>query len=537
MIGLDEPHPISFLANVSSLWFAVSDNEFTSSEPVSPIDFVHSLIDVQARQTTALLSVLRLFVDDPLLALRIDRELVRRTHRLPTWLETLDDVVIKRVARQTEPFQDGDQYWFELGWPDGTALSVGVLVDSNWAFALKDALLVPDEITAIESLVTVGIDDADLMTFEPITAADARAQISEAIDRGDMMFPPHSTESWPQARPIVEWVLRMLPEGGVGFPEYDLDGPAREALAARFLASDEAKGLGPFVAETVDTLVWFAGFSCGDPLRWSPIKIRYLLLDWWHRKVIQSEDADRELPRILRAFVRWCGRLVGLPPAFIDRNLATIDDSEPDFLAEIKTPRRDTAVELARLAVGLPIDYEYQNEDEDEDLKGVLMRELANRVGGWDALDALDAAPLPDEPLALEDVADDILPAVLAASDALDEEISQRGLSNPVELRTAGRRLVARLALADPGAWRRKANPASTACAIAYVLYDVNGLLRSTLPVKDLVASFGLKSAPHSRIKVFRRAGFGDAWDGDVSLMTSASRQEIMELRVRWQGL
>lgn len=220
-----------------------------------------------------------------------------------------------------------------------------------------------------------------------------------------------------------------------------------------------------------DTLVWFAGFNCGDPLRWSPTKIEFLLLDWWHRKVVQSEDADRELPRILRAFVRWSGQQKGVPARFVDQNLAAIDAFEPAFLADIGTPRRNTAAELARLVAGIPGDVDDDAYDEDEDLSGSLLAVLADRVGGWDVLDDLAATPLPDEPLDVDGVDPDILPAVHAAAHALDTEITSRGLPDATELRTAGRRLVRRLALTDPAAWRRKATPASTACAIAYLLY------------------------------------------------------------------
>lgn len=537
-VGLDERHPLAFFAHTSGLWALLTDPRFGGGEQMSPVEFAQSMIDVHTRETTAVLTVLRQFASDPMLALRIERELAKRAHRLPSWLESLGEVATVRLAHQTEPYQDGHQYWFELGWPDGTALSVGVLVDGNWGFAFKDLLLIPDRVAVVESIIATHADDTEGMTFESISPADARAQVAEAVARSDMMWPPHSTDSWPQGRPLLDWVLRMLPEGGTGFPDPDLEEPARQALVARFLASPDGEGLGPVAGETADTLVWFAGFNCGDPLRWSPTKIEFLLLDWWHRKVVQSEDADRQLPEILRAFVRWSGQQKELPDRFVDQNLAAIDDLEPAFLADIGTPRRNTAATLARIAAGIPVDDDDGDVyDEDDDLADSLEAFLAARVGGWDVLDALDATPLPAEPLALDDVDADILPAVRAAALALDTEVTSRGLPDAEELRTAGRRLVRRLALADPAAWRRKAAPASTACAIAYLLYDLNQLLRSTVPVKDLVASFGLKSAPQSRINGFRRAALGDAGEGDPSLMTGANRQQILDLRDRWRAL
>lgn len=535
--GLDEPHPIAFLAHTSGLWSTLTAAP-ADPDRVSPVDFVQSLIDTPARETTALLTLIRVFADDQLLRLRIDRELASRTHRLPGWLTKLDKVTLDRVVRQTEPFKDGDQYWFELGWPDGTALTLGVLTDANWSLALKDVLTVPDRVSVVEAIMAEHPDGTAGITFEPIAPADARAEVTEAIARGDMMYPPHETDSWPQARPLLEWILRMLPEGGQGFPEYDLDETATDEIVDRFVASPQAKGLVKTAGRTVGSLIWYAGYSDGDPLRWSPVKIEVLLTDWWHRKVMQSPADDRRLPKILRAFVSWCGQEKGLPADLVAVNLAAIDTWEPAFLAAIDGPRSGIAAEMARIAAGVPLDEvdlfddfpldDDLEPDEEADAEGAIMGAVAALVGGWEALAKLNAEPLPDENLSLDGVPADIVDDVRAAAEAVDADIKARALPETDELRTAARRLVHRIAVGDPAAWRRKASPASTACAIAYLLYDANHLLKGRVRVKDLAASFGLKVAPPSRINTFRKAAFG-LFEGDASVMTSGARETLID--------
>lgn len=530
-VGLDEPHPLRFLAHVSSLWAALSRPAEHRSAPDAS-EFVQSMIEVPAPQTTAILTVLSAYATDELLERRISRELANRTHGVPSWLATLDQVEVVRLARQTEPLGDGDQYWFEVAWPDGTALSYAVLVDANWGYALKDILVVPDRIAAPEAIIAQHSTPEEEITFAPITPADARAQVTEAIAHSDMFFPPVETDDWPQGRAMLAWILRMLPEGGAGFPEVDLGEPARERVVADFLASPYGQGLGPEAASMVDSLVWFAGFNCGDPLRWSTVKLEMLLLDWWHRKIVQAPEADRALPRILRAFVRWSGEQRGLAPHFVDQNVAAIDTFEPELLTDIGTPRRNTAADLARMAGGLPLD-----EEEPEDDADGFLAVLAHWVGGWDALDALTADPLPDEAFDPSGIARDILPAALSALESVEAEVVARDLPAASELVTVARRMVRRAALADPAAWRRRAKPAGTAFAFTYLLYDVNRLLRGHFYVKDLVADFGLSSAPQTRIDTFRRALGLPFRGGDSALMTSVARQEVLDIRDRLSDL
>lgn len=536
--GLDEAHPLPFLAHAAGMWHVLSTRGPDDPDGPDQIEFVQTLLEVDVPETTALLLAFATLSDDELLTRRIGQALQERVHRVPGWLADLDKVGLSRVARQTEPFGDGDQYWLELRWPDDTTLSLGALIDANWGLAFKDLIAIPDAIQAVEEIIAEHGAPDEGIVFVPIAPADVRTQVSEAIARSDMFFPPVETDSWPQGRPLLAWALRMLPEGGTGFPEHDLDESARRVIVDKFLSSSEAAGLGEHAADTVDSLVWFAGFNCGDPLRWSPLKIEQLMADWWHRKVIQPAEADRAMPTILRAFVGWCAERTGLGPRHRAESMAAIDRFEPQFLADIGTPRRNTALDLARAAAGLPLDDDWDTDGWDAEDEGPSLDEiLARMVGGHDALATLDDRPLPEEPFDDTGIEPDILPAVRTVLALVEAEIATRGVPTPDELTTAARRLVARIARTDPAAWRRRARPESSALAVSYLLYDFNHLLRQRVLVKDLVASFHLSAAPASRIDTFRGA-LGTSIDGgDATLMSGAARAHVLDLRERWKDL
>lgn len=74
---MDEAHPLTFLAHTAGLWAVLAAGDPSGDQP-NPIDFVQSLIEVDARETTANLRVLRHFMDDQLLAQRVDRALASR---------------------------------------------------------------------------------------------------------------------------------------------------------------------------------------------------------------------------------------------------------------------------------------------------------------------------------------------------------------------------------------------------------------------------------------------------------------------------
>lgn len=300
-----------------------------------------------------------------------DDELSRRLRLLvdpadvegaPGWLAELDRIEVTGAWRQSHVLGDGDNIALGWRWPGGQEASAVVYVDHNVGSLVKDAFVVDEPLDDLLGSYR-SLNDPD-MSLEPLDPAEARARISQGIARADITIPPFESETWPLCRPLVQWVVGRLPEGGsVPEPEEWSD-EARHGLVDRFLESGHGavEGLDAGqVRQLVDNLVWFAcDFGPGDPMRWSPVSVEIVLADWYPRKVFAPTDEElQRLPDVLAAFVRFCHGQTGLRPELAKDTLASVEEWTPDYLAAIAEPDRSprsNAARLARLAAGLDPD-------------------------------------------------------------------------------------------------------------------------------------------------------------------------------------
>ena len=522
--GLDEG-PAEFLADCSNLWW-LSTMEV---EGPDTDQLVEMLIALPGRRSTAILTAFQSFATNQLQQRRIARVLADRHQVLPDWLIAHSEVRPVRTARQTEPYGDGDQYWIELAWPTGHTLSIGALVDAAWGLAFKDLILVPESIAAVEAMVSSpeaalldgSGDPADMtqdyMTFEPIDAADVKAQITDALERSESFESTVETDMWPRMSPLLGWALGMLPEGGQGLPTYDLGAPQTRRIVEDFQASGEA----PVDVEASVVEMWthmFVQYSSqldGDVHRWSPWKIEYLLTEWWRDVFPFSLDSMVDVPTVLAAFVRWSARQRPIPEPLLDVLLETIDRFEPAFL-----------------------EWLGDAPDADDDGFSYDRNWLLDRAGGAQALPGLDAVPLPDEDFDEAGISADVLPAVRTALAGFEQELGSHGWAEAVELRTAGRRFLRQLALAAPEILLRRSSPGSNACTLAHVIYSLNWRMgKDGVVSRDLCRTFGLTSYPASRATAFRQAVTGHPYQGAAEFLTSPTRTTIIRYRDVLDGL
>jgi hypothetical protein len=93
----------------------------------------------------------------------------------------------------------------------GEDLSVVVTIDSDSDGWAMNAFAVPVSLdTLLAKVRELTGADRDCLATE-IAAADARTRITAAIAATDALAPRLETETWPDCRPLVEWVTRMLP--------------------------------------------------------------------------------------------------------------------------------------------------------------------------------------------------------------------------------------------------------------------------------------------------------------------------------------
>ncbi len=498
-------------------------------------DLVDSFVGTSHAETTAALTAISALIPDEVLAARINRELETRRHPVPDWLRRLGEArLVPEVWFMTHVLGDGDDYLLGVTLPSGEPLSALVYVDHNLGTVVKDAFLVPEPLEDLAIKMGTLIDDPDqsLTRTDPATA---RAVMEAAMESGSMLYPPLTSESWPMCRPLVEWMVRMLPSGGVA-PEPEEWSPEQTAAVVDefFLSSFGAPMDAEDERSLLESVVWFStGYVSGDPWRWSPVTVEILLADWFPRKVIAQPAFLAKLPRLLRAYVRYCHDRNGVRRELTDETLAAVDRYEPQYLQLIHSDRQQS---MAGLAEAIRESERVQHLSDEE----IQLEYIADEVGGVGALMALDADPLPDEEFAWTGIPE----AIHSAVSAIQHQCDTCAVAIlDVEHRTAMRRFVARAARNDPTLFRRKGSPVRGAAAVAWVICTANrtiGSRRSPMTGKDLLAQFGLTGSVSDRAEsLIRAAGidlnltFGALRVGDPGLLVSRRRRELVDDRDR----
>lgn len=525
--------PLDLLAQASSLVAALTSppNPFERSAPdlASLDEVVASLLEVDQLETTALLMGAAPLLDDRLLAKRIERTVAARPYPLPAWLRSLAEVRAVRAQEMVHALGDGDNIYVELHGPD-LCLTVLTYIDHNLGTAIKDAFVLPGPIAEVEALYRAELGDDPNVTWRDIALANARARLEEADLFWSRLVPRIANETWPACRPMLRWALRLLPAGGTGYPQAEWSDQAMTELGAAFLTSPHAAGLDEDQQSLVEQLLWFGtGYNVGGPLRWSPVVVERFLLDWLSRKVVAPREYLEGAPGVVRAFVAFAHERTGVPASLTAETTSVVDQLEGEY-------RRS----LARAANDEDWDDEVRDdEDDDWDIEEfafptpeTVLGVIANAVGGVEVLHALDAAPLPDEPFSWDGVVVDIRDEVAKVL-MLHDAAADRGLGP--EFRTAGRRLLHRIASEYPVAFRRGARPEGTAAAVGWIIAKANGLFDGyRFLVKDFLAGYGVSGSVSQRANVMLRGiGEGDGFAysgslGDPGLLMSGTRAQII---------
>jgi hypothetical protein len=401
---------------------------------------------------------------------------------------------------------------------------------------------------------------------QPIPPADAKARIAQALENAERVIPPIETDSWPATRPLVEWLLRHLPDGGTGYVRPDWPTEQRERLLDEFVTSPfgQVVGLEPAeVRELADPLVWFAcDYGPGDPLRWSPVSVEIVLDDWYARKVFGHPLGQLlRLPDVLGGFVRFAHDRRRIPPERTVDTLAAVDEWSDQYCEAISRPGRsrgDNALRLARIAAGLDPDVwdEDDDEDDDEDIDswdepGIdedrdeaieraideVEAGMAAMVGGRAQLEAVTDEPLGDIAFDWSRIPGGVSEGVTGTLRHLDSWASE--LFDD-EVRTIARGVLAGVVAADPAVLRRSPRPDALAASIlAFLLTRLTGRMSSSerrqlgwrvTTRKDLATATGVAASTLSS----RAATIGRIVErADIdwpSLLHSSQRRELVHM-------
>jgi hypothetical protein len=536
--------PLDFLAYVSTLLAALdprAGNPFERSRQQDALTvpaLVGSFTEVVLPETTALLAALAELGPDEFSRARARQACAASPHKVPDWLARLDETSVDRAVESTHVLGDGENVMLNVRLP-GYDLTMVIYIDHNLGTVVKDGFPAPAGVDEVVSRLREASDDPD-MSYGDISLADARARISEAIETGSHMFPPLETDTWPASRPLAEWLLRLLPEGGTAYVRPEWSQAALRKLANRFFGSPFGRRLDDKDNRSLlDQFLWFGtDYGPGDPLRWSLVAVEILLADWIPRKLAADPAFLAKAPALLREFIRFSHEERGIRPSLTYETLAAVDRYEPEYQRAIRSlrPQGPEALLAAMGLLGEPDDV-FQAEK-------FRLDHLADEVGGYDVLDSLDDAPLPEEDFAWGSVPEDAREQVQKVLDGCDRCAGD--LLGP-EYRTACRRLLARAAQSIPGTPLASAKPAQVAAAVCWVIGRGNhrfGTRPGELKVKDLTGYFGIAGSTVSQrgYQVIQAAGLQLADDTSVirpaspDLLVSARRRQIINQRDQYRA-
>lgn len=557
--ALSTDDPLDLLVGASSIAVALdADPDEPHSSPLSPRHaprddetsetlqfFASRLLDSPSPETDALLRVWTEMLGDELLSRRIASVLKLRDQGTPDWLARIDELTTTRAVSSLHVLGHEETIFVGVA-TASEPFTIAVAIDRSGMPYLEDAYAIGRPIADVMGLTDEqGFD----MESQDLPLRDARARIDEAVDMSDRMVPHVESETWPAMRRLLQWVVRLMPEGGQGFDLHEWDEDEIRELVDGFMRSPWATGLGEDAAFHAQVLLQFqADYGSNLPLRWGSDFTARVLMDLFPRKVMTSDASLLAMPATLRALVQYANDRSGIPSHITANVLETLDELEVPYRTSVLDADEDdpssleTTQELFASLLGGPGTF--------IDFYTGMLGELEEEVGGADALRTLGLEPLPREDLDTTGIPQDIRPRVRSLADQV-ADLAESYFEDP-EMRTAALRVLAAAATNGPEVFRRRFTDPPTTAAICWITGRVNHWFVHSDPARTVTALMRraeVKSSPSQRADALRSAirpvqeddptdeddwTPADEWTlGDAALLTSTARRFLSEQRDR----
>jgi hypothetical protein len=341
--ALEAGHPIDIVMLASSLIAGLDpdvvtpDDESTGGLP-QPGEFVRMFLD----SSDPRLHVLAWTVAQLLPDARLQKEVAAALDpdAVPPWLRQLADAAVVSAWQTTDPLRDSTDIVVSLRVGEFDLTVIG-LVDFNAGGALKDGFVVPAPLPAVQDALSAS-GETGMETWD-LSSADARTWLTDAIAVGRTAEPPFESDSWPQARPLVEWALRLCPLGGRGWERREWTSEDVEKVVDGFSAAPEGAVLTEREDRVVlvDALHGLARDTFADPQLISAVRLELGLGYLWPTTLHHDLDRLLGLPDLLVPYVRWAHGRRGIPADDTEQALAAIAHVRAAYVRDVAEANAD----------------------------------------------------------------------------------------------------------------------------------------------------------------------------------------------------
>lgn len=341
--ALEAGHPIDIVMLASSLIAGLDpdvvtpDDESTGRLP-QPGEFVRMFLD----SSDPRLHVLAWTVAQLLPDARLQKEVAAALDpdAVPPWLRQLADAAVVAAWQTTDPLRDSTDIVVSLRVGEFDLTVIG-LVDFNAGGALKDGFVVPAPLPAVQDALSAS-GETGMETWD-LSPADARTWLTDAIAVGRTAEPPFESDSWPQARPLVEWALRLCPLGGRGWERREWTSEDVETVVDGFAAAPEGAVLTERADRVVlvDALHGLARDTFADPQLISAVRLELGLGYLWPTTLHHDLDRLLGLPDLLVPYVRWAHGRRGIPADDTEQALAAIAHVRAAYVRDVAEANAD----------------------------------------------------------------------------------------------------------------------------------------------------------------------------------------------------
>ena len=258
-------------------------------------------------------------------------ELAARGIPEPPWAHEIGDAEFVDAWMTDDPYGDQYGYFARFRYPGREPHTVMALYDVNMGGIVKDSF------AAYTKHDLRSVDVPEEMQHRDVEPEAMASKLLSGIAMGDMFIDNDWTDDFKKTRALliarmgrlVEEVPKVPPELDP-FPE-----ESRDALIAEFMGSEHATGLDSEDSILHHALVFRCDYSDGEPLRWSPIGVELFMVDWLARKATLDAVEIRNLPEVLKAWIRFALGKRGLEERWIEETEAAVDRWTKAFRQEV----------------------------------------------------------------------------------------------------------------------------------------------------------------------------------------------------------